>query len=55
MNFPLTLKRIMNENKNITSFTLGEVSDHVDSIVDNPPLAGVFPGVSNLRDLGDVS
>ena len=43
-------------NENITSFTLGEVSDHVDSIVDNQPsFAGVFPGVSNLRDLGDVS
>ena len=53
--FPVNFeKNPMNEN--ITSFTLGEVSDHVDSIVDNEPsFAGVFPGVSNLRDLGDVS
>ena len=53
--FPINFeKNPMNEN--IISFTLGEVSDHVDSIVDNQPdFAGVFPGVSNLRDLGDVS
>jgi hypothetical protein len=46
----------------LTEFTLGEVIDHVDSIVDNIYLGqhniqfdGVFPGISNLRDLGNVS
>jgi len=46
----------------LTEFTLGEVIDHVDSIVDNIYLgqnnyqfAGEYPGVSNLRDLGKVT
>lgn len=43
-------------NENITSFTLGEVNDHVDSIVENlTSFAGNYPGVSNLRDLGSVT
>lgn len=65
-------------NENITKFTLGEVIDHVDSIIDNiyqqsangisglPAdiyrgsinginYVGVFPGNSNLRDLGNIT
>jgi hypothetical protein len=43
-------------NDNITSFTLGEVNDHVDSIIENlTDFEGTFPGETNLRDLGDVS
>ena len=53
--FPINFeKNPMNEN--ITDFTLGEVLDHVDSIVDNAPgFSGQFPGKSNLGDLGQVS
>ena len=43
-------------NAAITEFTLGEVIDHVSSIVDNlPNFTGEFPGASNLRDLGDLT
>jgi hypothetical protein len=60
-------------NNDISDFTLGEVIDHVDSIIDNiymedadtieendfdfggPTFIGVFPGASNLRDLGNVT
>jgi hypothetical protein len=43
-------------NGPMNDFTLGEVIDHVGSIVDNlPTFNGNFPGASNLRDLGDVS
>ena len=43
-------------NNNITSFTLGEVIDHVDSIVENlTTFSGTYPGNNNLRDLGDIS
>ena len=43
-------------NDDMIDFTLGEVIDHVNSIVDNVSgFSGVFPGVSNLRDLGDIS
>ena len=53
--FPINFeKNPMNEN--VTTFTLGEVIDHVDSIVDNVnDFEGIFPGVGNLRDLGPVS
>ena len=53
--FPINFeKNPMNEN--VTSFTLGEVIDHVDSIVDNiNDFEGVYPGVGNLRDLGSIS
>ena len=41
-------------NKNITQFSLGEVGDHIKTIVENHPnWEGVYPGVGNLRDLGD--
>ena len=53
--FPINLeKNPMNEN--VVDFTFGEVLDHVNSIVDNnDDFTGVFPGVGNLRDLGQVS
>lgn len=43
-------------NEEITNFTLGEVIDHVSTVVEEVPgFSGVFPGQSNLRDLGDIS
>jgi len=43
-------------NESMTEFTLGEVIDHVSSIVDNlSNFVGSFPGVNNLRDLGDIT
>ena len=43
-------------NGPISNFTFAELSDHVSSIVDNNSnFVGNFPGVSNLRDLPDVS
>ena len=43
-------------NGTMADFTLGEVIDHVSSIVDNlDNFVGSFPGTNNIRDLGDVS
>ncbi len=43
-------------NNNINTFTLGEVIDHVDSIIDNnPEFNGTYPGSGNLRDLSNLS
>jgi hypothetical protein len=43
-------------NNNLTTFTLGQVVDHVSSIVDNlDQFVGTYPGNSNLKDLGHVS
>jgi len=43
-------------NNDIDSFTLGQVIDHVDSIIDNlNSFSGAFPGQSNLRDVGPIS
>ena len=43
-------------NENVETFTLGEVLDHVGSIVDNAKdFNGIFPGTSNLKDLGDIT
>ena len=43
-------------NENVNSFTLGEVNDHVDTIVENlENFEGTFPGKTNLRDLGTIS
>ena len=43
-------------NKDVVVFTLGEVINHVDTIVDNlPAIVGNYPGYSNLRDLGFVT
>ena len=41
-------------NQNIEEFTLGEVNDHVSSIVeDHPEFDGTYPGISNLRDINN--
>ena len=43
-------------NNDLNEFTLGEVNDHVGGIVEEVfGFDGVFPGRSNLRDLGDVA
>jgi hypothetical protein len=43
-------------NAEIGDFTLGEVLDHVSSIVDNlTAFVGAYPGDGNLRDLGNVT
>jgi len=43
-------------NDSINDFTLGEVSDHVNSILDNEPnFVGIFPGAGNIRDLGNIT
>jgi len=43
-------------NNTMGDFTLGEVIDHVNSIVDNCQLfSGSFPGRNNLRDIGNLS
>lgn len=43
-------------NNDITSFTLGEVNDHVGTIVTEAgEFKGIFPGPSNLRDIGDIT
>jgi len=42
-------------NQNIVEFTLGEAIDHVSSMIDEiTGFAGVYPGTSNLRDLGSL-
>ena len=43
-------------NEDITNFTLGEVIDHVDGMVEDiVGFTGTFPGPSNLRDLGNLN
>ena len=43
-------------NTDIGDFTLGEINDHVNSIIDNLEIfEGDYPGVGNLRDLGNVT
>jgi hypothetical protein len=43
-------------NDDLLTFTLGEVIDHVDSIIDNlDNFKGIFPGDNNLRDIGMVT
>jgi hypothetical protein len=43
-------------NENLTNFTLGEILDHVDTIVDHiSGFEGVYPGISNLRDQSNLS
>ena len=44
-------------NGTINDFTLGEVIDHVSTIVDSVDLnfSGAYPGASNLRDLGNIT
>lgn len=43
-------------NANLSQFTLGEVIDHVDTIVEHlTSFDGVYPGYSNLRDIGNIT
>jgi len=43
-------------NENPDSFTLSEMSDHVNSMVTKTTeFNGMFPGESNLRDIGNIS
>lgn len=44
------------QNLSLDALTLGQISNHVKTITDNlSTFAGSIPGVSNLRDLGNVS
>ena len=52
--FPYNLERNP-LNDDINQFTLGEVIDHVDSMLEDiPGYVGKYLGSSNLRDLGDL-
>ena len=52
--FPYNLERNP-LNDDINKFTLGEVIDHVDSMLEDlPGYSGTYLGSSNLRDLGDL-
>jgi hypothetical protein len=52
--FPINLERNP-KNEDFTEFTLGEVLDHVDTMIEDlRNFSGSYPGVSNLRDLGDL-
>jgi hypothetical protein len=43
-------------NSTVTSFTFGEVTDHVKSIVEDVPgFSGSFPGSGNLSNIGSVN
>ena len=43
-------------NDNIETFTLGEVNDHISTVVEEiNNFSGVYPGNSNLRDLGNIA
>ena len=53
--FPINFERNP-LNKNVSEFTLGEVNDHVSTIVEEVDnFDGFYPGKSNLRDLGNVT
>jgi hypothetical protein len=52
--FPYNLERNP-LNDDVNQFTLGEVIDHVDSMLEDiPGYVGKYLGPSNLRDLGDL-
>ena len=52
--FPYNLERNP-LNDDVKQFTLGEVVDHVDSMLEDiPNYTGTYLGSSNLRDLGDL-
>ena len=43
-------------NNDINQFTLGEVNDHLRTIVEESnEFSGAYPGVSNLRDIGGLT
>ena len=53
--FPINLEHNPN-NVNLKTFTLGEVNDHVFSMIEDlPNFKGIFPGTSNLGNLGDIN
>ena len=53
--FPSNLSR-NTDNTDLTTFTLGNISDHVDSMVEDlEKFEGIFPGNSNLGNLGDIT
>ena len=42
-------------NDDVSEFTLGEVIDHVSTIIEDlPKFTGLYPGSTNMRDLGDI-
>ena len=52
--FPINFERNP-KNEDFTEFTLGEVIDHVDTMIEDlREFDGSYPGISNLRDLGDI-
>ena len=52
--FPINLEKNP-LNSDISTFTLGEVNDHVKTMIDDLlEFDGVYPGFSNLKDLGDL-
>lgn len=52
---PLNLERNP-DNENISSFTLGEINDHVKSIaIFHPDFNGEYLGINNLRDIGNTT
>ena len=43
-------------NDNVLTFTVGEVTDHVQTVTEyNDDFTGTFPGPNNLRDLGNLA
>ena len=42
-------------NSDIDTFTLGEVLDHVNSIIDNVPMKLMSSGYNSIRDLGNIT
>ena len=43
-------------NGDISEFTLTELSDHVKTMIDrHPEFTGVYPGISNIRDIPDLT
>jgi len=53
--FPINLERNPS-NDDIAQFTLGEVIDHVDSMVEDiNAFSGIYPGPSNLRDIKNIN
>ena len=52
--FPYNLERNP-LNEDVSQFTLGEVIDHVDSMLEDlPGYSGTYLGSSNIRDLGEI-
>ena len=52
--FPINLEKNP-LNADVSTFTLGEVNDHVKTMIDDlNDFDGVYPGYSNLKDLGDL-